>query len=481
MTDQTKKQSGSVNSDGRKSADDLMPSWRKRNFYYYNWLDRIYKFVVRPNSRVLHVGCECGDLLAAVEPSYGVGIDDDPELIELAKKRFGHLNFHVMDPHNLQINEKFDYILICNSLGRWHDIQQVFECIRPLTNDNTRIVITYYNYLWEGIMTLGSLLGIRRPYPYQNWLAPDDIENLLKLSDFDVIRTTSYLMMPKRIPPLTTLCNYFLSILPVFRFFNLVYLVIARPGVAAATNEDLSVSVIVPCRNERGNIEEAVTRVPQMGRETEIIFVDGNSTDGTPEEIEHQIEKYPQRKIRLIHQGEGVGKGDAVRKGFSAAEGDVLVIQDADLTAPPEDLPKFFTALRDGKGEFINGSRLVYPMEKEAMRFLNLMGNKFFGMLFSWLLGQRFKDTLCGTKMICKKDYELIEANRSYFGDFDPFGDFDLIFGAIKQNLKVVEVPVTYRARAYGKTNISRFRHGWLLLKMSWIAFKKIKWLGKVR
>jgi glycosyltransferase involved in cell wall biosynthesis len=215
-----------------------------------------------------------------------------------------------------------------------------------------------------------------------------------------------------------------------------------------------------------------------MGRETEIIFIAGNSTDGTAEEIERQIAKNPERKIRLIRQGDGAGKGDAVRKGFAAAKGDVLVIQDADLTARPEDLPKFFRALRDGKGEFINGSRLVYPMEKRAMRFLNLLGNKFYGVLFSWLLGQRFRDTLCGTKMIRRKDYELIEANRSYFGDFDPFGDFDLIFGAIKQNLKVVEVPVTYCARTYGRTKISRFTHGWLLLKMSWIAFKKIKWLG---
>jgi glycosyltransferase involved in cell wall biosynthesis len=218
-----------------------------------------------------------------------------------------------------------------------------------------------------------------------------------------------------------------------------------------------------------------------MGRETEIIFVDGNSTDGTAEEIEEQIKKRPERKIRLIHQGTGRGKGDAVRKGFAAASGDVLVILDADLTAPPEDLPKFFTALRDGKGEFINGSRLVYPMEQQAMRFLNLLANKFFGTLFTWLLGQRFRDTLCGTKMIRKRDYEVIAANRSYFGDFDPFGDFDLIFGAVKQNLKVIEVPVKYRARTYGETNISRFRHGWLLLKMSWIALKKIKWLRKTK
>jgi glycosyltransferase involved in cell wall biosynthesis len=237
----------------------------------------------------------------------------------------------------------------------------------------------------------------------------------------------------------------------------------------------------VPCRNERGNIEDAVKRIPQMGRDTEIIFVDGNSTDGTPEEIERQIREHPERDIRLIHQGAGIGKGDAVRKGFAAAKADVLVIQDADLTAAPEDLPKFYKALRSGKGEFINGSRLVYPMEKQAMQLLNLLGNKFFGTLFTWLLGQRFRDTLCGTKMISKKDYDLIVANRSYFGEFDPFGDFDLIFGAVRQNLKVVEVPVTYRARTYGATNIARFKHGWLLLKMSWIAFKKIKWLGKTR
>jgi len=463
----------------KQSNEKQLLRWRKRNAYYYRWLNRIYKFVVRPNSRVLHVGCEGGDLLAAVEPSYGVGVDEDPGAIELARKRFPHLKFYAADPHNLNPDEKFDYVLICNSLGRWHDIQQVLERIHPATSESTRIVITYYNYLWEWILRLGSRLRIRRPLAHQNWLPPADIANLLNLAGFEVIRTDSFLLLPKRVPPLTTLCNYFLSLLPGIRFFNMVNLLIARPASAAQRDEDLSVSVIVPCRNERGNIEDVVTRVPKMGRETEIIFVDGNSTDGTPEEIERLIKQHPERSIRLVAQEDGVGKGDAVRKGFDAAKADVLVIQDADLTAPPEDLPKFFRALRDGKGEFINGSRLVYPMEKQAMRFLNHLGNKFFGTLFTWLLGQRFRDTLCGTKMIHRKDYELIAANRSYFGDFDPFGDFDLIFGAVKQNLKVVEVPVTYRARTYGTTNISRFKHGWLLLKMSWIAFKKIKWLGK--
>ena len=453
--------------------------WRKRNSYYYNWLERIYKFVVRPGSRVLHIGSGYGDLLAAVDPEYGVGIDPDKDSIELAKKRFEYLNFFVQNPDELQVEGTFDYILICNSLGRWRDIQKVLERVKPHTTEKTRIVITYYNYLWEGVLKLGSMLRIRRPYEYHNWLPSKDIENLLKLADFDVIRTDSYLLMPKKIPLISTLLNYTLSLLPGFRYFNLVDLVVARPNPKPLNDEDLSVSVIVPCRNEKGNIENAIKRIPRMGRETEIIFVDGNSTDGTADEVERCIEKYPQRKIKLIGQGEGVGKGDADRKGFAAACGDVLVIQDADLTAPPEELPKFFRALRDGKGEYINGSRLVYPMEKQAMRFLNLLGNKFFGALFSWLLGQRFRDTLCGTKMIRKSDYELIARNRNYFGEFDPFGDFDLIFGAVKQNMKVIEVPVTYHARTYGETNISRFSHGWLLLKMSWVAFKKIKGLGK--
>jgi glycosyltransferase involved in cell wall biosynthesis len=179
--------------------------------------------------------------------------------------------------------------------------------------------------------------------------------------------------------------------------------------------------------------------------------------------------------ITLLHQGDGIGKGDAVRKGFAAATGDVLMILDADLTVPPEDLPKFFEALTSGKGEFINGTRLVYPMERQAMRTLNHLGNKFFSLAFTWLLEQRFRDTLCGTKVLFRRDYERIAANRHYFGDFDPFGDFDLIFGASRLNLRIVEVPVRYRERTYGVTNISRFRHGWLLLRMCLVAFRKLK------
>jgi hypothetical protein len=447
---------------------------------YHDWLNRIHQFIVRPNSRVLLVGCENGELLDAVRPSFGVGISPDAQAVERARQRFGHLRFEVADYDHIDLRETFDYVLICNTIGQWRDIQRVLENLHGCVDAHTRIVITYYNYLWEGAIRLGTWLGLRQPQPLQNWLPTEDIVNLLRISDFDVIRSDSYVMMPLGIPLLSAFCNYCLSPLPGLRCLNLVNVVVARPAVTSNTGREFSVSVVVPCRNEQGNIAPAIERIPDMGSGTEIVFVEGGSTDDTAGQIKRQILAHPERSIRLVHQ-EGIGKGDAIRKGFAEAKGDLLVIQDADLTAPPEDLPKFYRALRDGKGEFINGSRLVYPLEKQAMRFLNLIGNKFFGLLFTWLLGQRFRDTLCGTKMIHRDNYAKIAQDRDYFGPFDPFGDFDLIFGAVKQNLKIVEVPVRYAARTYGTTQISRFRHGLLLLKMSWIAFTKIKWLGRKR
>jgi glycosyltransferase involved in cell wall biosynthesis len=211
-----------------------------------------------------------------------------------------------------------------------------------------------------------------------------------------------------------------------------------------------------------------------MGGGTEIIFVEGNSTDDTYATIEREIAKHPERNCRLMKQP-GKGKGDAVRVAFDAAKGDILMILDADITVPPEDLPRFFDVLVSNRGEFVNGVRLVYPMDEDAMRFLNLLGNKAFSLAFSWLLGQKIRDTLCGTKVVWTSQYKRIAANRAYFGDFDPFGDFDLLFGAAKLNLKIVEIPIRYQARQYGETNIQRWRHGVLLLRMVIFAARRIK------
>jgi len=457
-------------------ADDT-DRWKAKNRYYYESMERILRFHVPPGASVLEIGCGTGDLLNALAPGRGVGMDISPKMAERARARYPGLTFIAGDAEELRLSEKFDYIIFSDVVGYMEDVQRAFEEFHKVCHSRTRVIVTYYNFLWEPVLRLGERLGMKRPQPEQNWLAPGDIRNLLSLSGFQTISKWYKLLLPVRIPLLSAFCNRVLSGLPLLRKLCLVQVVVARPAPVPVPEDSISCSVIVPARNERGNIEGAVARTPRMGRHTELIFVEGNSSDGTAEEIERVIAANPGRDVKLVRQGTGVGKGDAMRKGFAAATGDVLVILDGDLTVPPEDLPKFFSALAAGGGEFINGSRLVYPMEEQAMRYLNTLGNKFFSLAFTWLLDQSFKDTLCGTKALYRKDYERIAAGRSYFGDFDPFGDFDLIFGAAKLDLKIVEVPIRYRERKYGTTQISRFRHGWLLLRMCLFALRRIKFV----
>jgi SAM-dependent methyltransferase len=451
--------------------------WKRKNRFYHEYIEKLCRFHVPPGSTVLEIGSGTGDLLNALAPARGVGVDISPAMVEIASRKYPQLIFQVGNAEDLPLMETFDYILLSDVIGYFPDVQKAFVELRKVTHPRTRIIITYYNYFWEPVLRWAERLGRKMPQPEQNWLSQPDIENLLAMADYECIRREYKLLLPKRIPFLSTFCNKVLANLPVFWKMSLVQLLVAREVGVPRQEEEFTCTVVVPCRNERGNIDGAVRRIPALGRHTEIIFVEGNSTDGTEDEIRRVIAAYPEKNIRLVTQGEGRGKGDAVRKGFAAATGDILMILDADLTVPPEDLPKFFRVITSGKGEFINGSRLVYPMEDQAMRFLNTLGNKFFSRAFTYLLEQRFKDTLCGTKVLFRKDYERIAAGRDYFGEFDPFGDFDLIFGAAKLDLKIVEIPIRYRQRSYGTTQISRFRHGWLLLKMCAVAMRKIKFV----
>ncbi len=448
--------------------------YRGRNQYYYSFLDRQYRYFIAENKRVLEIGCSTGELLNALKPSLGVGVDVSARTIDIARRKYPHLQFYEGELSQLKIDKKFDYIILSGLLGELEDIQSFLEQLRRFCTDDTRIIIEYYSYFWQYVLKLGECLHIKIPQKIQNWITCDDICNFLKLAGFDPIKKERCVLFPKYIFGLSTLLNRYVGKLPFINALTLNHFIIARPLLKGSREH--SVTIVVPCRNEKGNIESAITRTPDFGTKQEFIFVEGGSRDGTYEEIERVIKKYPNKEIALVKQT-GNGKGDAVRLGFGRAKHDVLMILDADLTVAPEDLPKFYEALRDGKGEFINGCRLVYPMEDEAMRFLNLLGNKFFSLFFSWLLGQRFKDTLCGTKVMFHRHYQELVANRSYFGDFDPFGDFDLIFGAIKLNLKVIELPVRYKSRRYGTTQIQRFRHGWLLLKMCGFAMRKIKFI----
>jgi SAM-dependent methyltransferase len=456
-----------------KIAEDRI-SYRKKHKYYWNYLTKNCDFFIHESNSVLEIGCGTGELIAQVKGIRKTGIDFSEVMIKKAREQYPDIDFKCMDAHSMELHETYDVIIISNLIGWLDDVQLCFQKIRKHCHPRTRIILTYYNFLWEPLIKLAEFLHIKKKSPEQNWLSQKDIHNLLYHCDLEVYRRKRNMLMPVYIPVLSWFLNKYIAHLPFFNLLTLNQHVFARP-VKPVDSKKYTVSIVIPARNESGNIENAIKRLPEFGGGLEIIYVEGNSTDDTWEKIQEVQKKYAGEKNIVIARQEGKGKADAVRKGYSIATGDILMILDADLTVPPETLPKFYEAIVTGKGEFINGSRLVYPLGKNSMRFLNMLGNKFFSHAFTYLLEQPIKDTLCGTKVMFREDYIRLVSNRKFFGDFDPFGDFDLLFGAYKLNLKIIDLPIRYQERTYGDTNISRFRHGFILLKMWFYAAGKIK------
>lgn len=429
-------------------------------------------------SHVLECGCGAGQLLAGLQLARGVGIDFSSRMIAKARMRHGAqggLEFIEGNVENVLPAEKFDHIVLDYLTGYLSDIQVVLKNLRASAHPRTRLHLTTLNTLWRQPLKLAVGLGSVMPQPSSNWLSHHDLFNLLELAGWEVVTFERLQLFPFNWPLVSPLLNNIAVRLPFFRHFGITLAVTARPRQAPELCGDISCSVIVPARNEAGNIRAAIERIPVLGKRTEIIFVEGHSRDDTWQVIQRETAAYKGPHVVKAFRQSGKGKWDAVFTGFAEAQGDVLVIQDADLTAPPEDLPKFYDALQSGAAEFVNGSRLVYPMEAEAMRFLNLLGNKFFAIALSYVLGQPVKDSLCGTKMLLRSDYQRLLRRIKLLGDFDPFGDFNLLFGASMLNLRIRDLPVRYRDRAYGETNISRFSHGWLLLKMTWFGLWRVR------
>jgi hypothetical protein len=409
--------------------------------YYHNYLDSFLNFLVPSNKKILSLKFE---------------LKEEP-------------------------NESYDYLVVSDALGYVYDIQKYFTEIQKYLKNDGRIVVTQYSSLWEPVLRLASIFGLRSTLRIeQNWLSINDIKNFAHLANLEVIKSGTKMIMPIYIPLLSSFLNKYIANIFPFSRMGLFHYVVLRKNITKTYSDNKnmpSISIVVPARNEAGTIEKIVKELPELGSFTEIILIEGNSTDNTYDEIVRVVEKYKNTKKIKYGKQAGKGKGDAVRKGFDMATGDILTIFDADMTVPAKEMKKFYDAIVENKGEFINGCRLVYPLQKESMRVLNIFGNKFFSLAFSAILGQRLKDTLCGTKVIWKKDYEDVKANRKFFGDFDPFGDFDLLFGAAKLNLKIIDLPIHYQERTYGTTNISRWKHGWLLLKMTVFAARKIKFI----
>jgi SAM-dependent methyltransferase len=455
-------------------------SWINRNKYYYELLNRLFRFLVEPEKKVLSVRCGTGNLLAVVRPSNGKGIEICQEIVDIAQQRNPSFEFAVAFPDKQEFqqafkpDETFDYILF-NDIGDTVDVLQAMRNLRPLCKRHTRVLVTTYNHLWEPFVTFAEWIGMKVPRTEQNWLSTTDIRNLLKLAGFEALATHRIVLLPKYLPLLSGFLNRFCARLPFLSKLCMTQVVVARMLPPPVLPEELAVSVVIPCKNEKGNVEDAVRRIPPLAGRTELIFCDDQSTDGTAEEVLRVQSRYPENNIRLEH-GPGVCKSRNVWTGFDAATGDILMILDADLTTIPEELPYFVDVIVSGQAEFVNGSRLVYPVPKGAMNGANMLGNKFFSVAFTYLLGQRVKDTLCGTKVLWRSDWERIKPMLGRWGTEDRWGDYELLFGAAKLNLKILDLPVHYQERIYGSTKMTKvFRHGLVMLKMCWHGFLKLK------
>lgn len=365
-------------------------------------------------------------------------------------------------------------VILLNGNGNHSfDIEGLLREIGARINRHDRVVIVAYNPYFRWLYRLASALGIRRGDIPLSFVTRASYRTIAELAGFSVVRERPVVYFPLPLWGIGTFLNRFLQAIPLLRWTGLASVQVLRPIMAL--EKCPSVSIVIPARNERGNIAAALARLPDLGTATEVIFIEGHSSDGTWEEIQRVVSEYKGPLRLQMAQQQGKGKSDAVRLGFSLAKHELLTILDADLTMPPEQLPRFLEAYRRGLGDFINGNRLVYPMEGEAMRFLNHLGNLFFAKLLSFVLETPLGDSLCGTKLVHRRDYERFKAWRKDFGDFDPFGDFELIFPACTLGLGVVDLPIRYLARTYGSTNIHRFRHGFILLQMSTIGLIRIR------
>lgn len=434
--------------------------WRNKNWYFHNSLIEIFKSFIPEDSKVLQIGYGLGDILAGIFPKSATSIDNDENIILSASKRYPHIKFLNADASRLNLKEKFDYVIFPNSVEYLYDIQAVLQNIRKNLDDDSNIMMTSVNPRWEQLSYILEKLKLKRPELPKNWLRLEDLKNIVEVSGYEATETGFKIALPIHIPLLSGWVNRFSS-----RFCLEQYL-IAKPKNLQKPSS-LVCSVVIPCFNEAENIEKCVKSVPKMGKRTEIIVVDDGSTDETAEVVKKLMRK--NRDLRLISYKLNHGKGYAVKRGFDSAKGDIVIILDADMAVPVSELPRFFDLLASGEAGFVNGTRLIYPMEEQAMRQLNLIGNLVFGWIFSWILGQRITDSLCGTKALFKKDYLKIKMGG------ESWGDFDLLFGAAENGLKIVEMPVHYKRRVAGKSKMKALQHGTVLAKMCFVGWWRLK------
>lgn len=440
--------------------------------YYYRELARMLGGIIPADVSLAQLGAENGHLLSLLTAAEKTAIESDEALLEEGRRLRQDIRFLKADFWNLAAPQTYEYVLLAEVTDSMRDVDVVLTGLRDLLNPEGRLVIVTRSSWWRPLFALAKRLPLIKTQPrFKGLLRLRDMHNMLRISGFEVVHYGRGVLCPVYIPLISWFLNRVLARVAPFQWFGAAQYIVARPVRVVA--REASVSVIIAARNERGNIERLVERVPEFGKELELVFVEGNSRDGTWDEIVRVQKAYEGRRRIVALQQEGRGKWDAVKKGFSIATGELLMILDADMTVPPEDLPRFYRVFAEGHGDFINGSRMIYPMESRAMRFFNKLGNRFFAMFVGLIIRTKLSDTLCGTKVFRRSEWErmqrLPEAGR------DPFGDFEMLFGAHRLNLSIVELPVRYRDREYGETQINRWRDGWLLLKLCIHTWKSLR------
>ena len=449
-------------------VSDKFDFYERFNAYFYRYRRKILRRIIPPHKKILDIGCGGGDNLANLTPSRGLGLDISSHMVHLAKSRHPELEFICKDIDTYSPEEgDWEYLLAINLLLEVPDINLTLNRIHHIMSEETRLVILNHSANWEFLFRIYTFFQKWNKRINQNWLNRRDYENLFNNCGFQVIKKTKALLVPINIPILSNIINWLFHQIPFIRRFGLLDIYTLKKRIPRERLPDFSVSVIVPCKNESENIPAIIPRMPGMGRFTEIVFVDDLSTDDTHKCMQEQKEKFPDVPVKIV-DGSGLGKGAACRKGFEAATGDILMILDADLTVPPEVLPDFFEIIQAGHAEFVNGSRQVYQLEEDSMRMANCIGNGFFAYLFSFLMGFRVNDTLCGTKVFFRKHYPLILESREFFATNDVWGDFDLLFAASRHNLMYTEHPVHYFPRTYGETKMGRRLHNAQIMFRNW-------------
>lgn len=450
-------------------------AWFRTRYRFYHERKREYvRFIIPPGESVLVLGCEDGELLAALQPSRGVGIDASSAYRDLARERFPEHEYLESLAAISSTRQTFEYVVIDDIAGESDDLFSLLQGIARLCTPTSRLVIVQHNYLWGPVFRLAEWLGIKRRERDQFWLSIGDLRVFLDGAGFETINVTPKMFCPVRLLGLGPAINWVAGLVPFVHRLASMEILIARRVLHDRHPERKTASIILTVRDELGNIEPMVRQIPDVGAGTEIIFVEGHSTDGTRAEVERVAKQYPGKNVRLLVQ-DGIGQGDAIHKGFSEASGDVIILLEADQTSPAEDVLKAFDIVAGGRADYVNGSRFIYPRGKGAMPLRKILGNWMFAIWFTWFLGQRTSDVLCGLKAIDRRQFQRLSKNWGSLGLFDPFGDFELIFGAARLGLKICEVPTRYTVRQYGEPKSRFLKHGWMLTRMALRATRVFK------